>query len=149
MNLEELLPELLPIAIKWAEAVAADAAATGRALSNPELSVAGRVGVRFPERIRLQLLPQLPVPEDPRLADMAQQMGLLGPETTGLTLGYSILVREGHLSTRLLSHECRHVAQYERAGSIAGFLAEYLQSVARVGYYDSPFEEDARAHEVE
>ncbi|VVM08111.1 hypothetical protein [Methylacidimicrobium tartarophylax] len=149
MNLEALLPQLLPIAIKWVETVAADAAATGRALSNPELSVASRVGVRFPERIRLRILHQFPVPEDPRLAEAARQLGLLGPNMAGLTLGYSILVREGHLSTRLLLHECRHVYQYEQAGGIAGFLSEYLRSVARVGYDDSPFEQDARAHEVE
>lgn len=43
----------MPEAITWAEAVATDTAATGHALSNPERSVAGRVDVRFPERIRL------------------------------------------------------------------------------------------------
>ncbi|WP_018289703.1 hypothetical protein [Verrucomicrobium sp. 3C] len=149
MSLEAWLPQLLPGAVAWAETVAADAAATGRALSNSELSVASRVGIRFPEMIRLRILHQFPVPEDPRLEEAARQLGLLGPEMRGLTLGYSILVREGCLSTRLLSHECRHVYQYEQAGGIAGFLSEYLQSVARVGCDDLPFEEDARAHEVE
>ncbi|WP_214096234.1 hypothetical protein [Candidatus Methylacidithermus pantelleriae] len=149
VNLETLFPTLLPKAVAWAERVAADAAAKGRPLSECELQIASMVGVRCPERIRLCVLPQLPVPEDPQLAEAAQQLGLPHPNMRGLTLGYSILVREGHLSTRLLSHECRHVYQYEQAGGIASFLPQYLQSVLRDGYYNSSFEKDARAHEME
>ena len=49
---------------------------------------------------------------------------------------------------RLLSHECRHVFQYEQAGSIALFLPLYLDAIVRVGYENCPFEQDARAHEL-
>ena len=66
----------------------------------------------------------------------------------GLTLGYSILICHGQMCRRLLSHECRHVFQYEQAGSIASFLPRYLESVIQVGYWDCPFERDARAHEL-
>ena len=66
----------------------------------------------------------------------------------GLTLGHSILIRHGRMSRRLLSHECRHVFQYEQAGSIATFLPHYLRSIVQVGYWESPFEKDARDHEL-
>ncbi len=123
-------------------------AAKGRALSNAELLIPRRVDVRFPGRIRLLLVSQMPFSENPQLAEAASQLELLGPKTSGLTLGYSILAGEGCLSDRLLSHECRHVYQCEQAGGIARFLRAYLQSVAGFGYYDSPFERDARIHEV-
>ena len=40
-----------------------------------------------------------------------------------------------------------HVYQYEKAGSIAAFLPQYLQQIAIVGYANAPFEIDAREHE--
>ncbi len=52
------------------------------------------------------------------------------------------------MSRRLLSHEFRHVAQFERAGSIAAFLPVYLESVVQEGYWGCRFEQDARAHEL-
>jgi hypothetical protein len=65
----------------------------------------------------------------------------------GLTLGHSIFICRGHQTRRLLSHELRHVHQYEANGSIAEFLPMYLQQIAEVGYANAPFEIDARAHE--
>jgi hypothetical protein len=40
------------------------------------------------------------------------------------------------------------VSHPEMAGSIAAFLTVYLQQLVTVGYENSPFEIDARAHEV-
>ena len=78
----------------------------------------------------------------------ATQAGLLGPGMVGLTLGHSIFICKGHRTRRLVSHELRHVYQYEQHGSIAGFLPVYLSQVLEVGYQNAPFECDARAHEV-
>jgi len=67
---------------------------------------------------------------------------------SGMTLGHAIFVRRGEESdVRLMSHELRHVAQYEAAGGVAAFLAKHLADLAAHGYEDSPFEVDARAHE--
>jgi hypothetical protein len=65
----------------------------------------------------------------------------------GITFGHGIYIREGTVSNRLVSHELRHVHQYEAAGSIAAFLATYLQQIVTVGYDNAPLELDARAHE--
>ena len=81
------------------------------------------------------------------LKQAAIETGLLGPHMAGLTLGYSILICHGQFTVRLLSHECRHVYQYETFGSIAAFLPAYLQQIAEVGYDKAEFELDARAHE--
>ncbi|MCI0400758.1 MAG: hypothetical protein L0Z68_05600 [Gammaproteobacteria bacterium] len=148
LDLQALLPRLLPHAIAWAEAVAADVAATGTALNARDLAIASAVEVQRPENIRVLMVDRLPLPPDPELQAAAVQTGLLGPTMTGLTLGYSILICHGHMSRRLLSHECRHVFQFERAGSIASFLPAYLGSIVQVGYGNCPFEQDARAHEL-
>ena len=141
------LPRLLPKAIAWAEAEAAQARAVGAPLDAPRLQLARAVGVRKPELVRIVESDSLPLPTDPELRFAALESGLLGPGMIGLTLGYSIFVLSGQSSNRLVSHECRHVHQYEAAGSIARFLPVYLQQIVLRGYDLAPFELDARAHE--
>ncbi|WAS89735.1 hypothetical protein [Nannocystis punicea] len=143
------LVSLGPAAVRWAEAHEAEILRTGLPLDAKMQAVARAVGVRQPERVRLAVVARIPLPEDPDLRQAALSLGMLGPETIGLTLGHGIYVRKRPVSTRLLSHECRHVYQYEQAGSIAAFLADYLQQIATVGYLHAPLEVDARAHEIE
>jgi hypothetical protein len=146
-NLAAELPRLLPKAIAWAESEEAAAQRRGAPLNTNELRLAQTVGVRRPELIRVVEAAALPFPADPELAFAATQTGLLGPHMAGLTLGYAVFIQAGHRSTRLVSHECRHVHQYEVAGSIAAFLPTYLEQIVSFGYEQAPFEVDARAHE--
>jgi hypothetical protein len=147
VNLQALLPTLLPRAIDWAEAQATQAAQSGVALTERGLEIARAVGVSHPERIRVAIVDALPLPDDPGLSAAAIHAGLLGPNMGALTLGYSVFVIRGQETVRLLSHEFRHVYQYEQAGSIAAFLPGYLQQIVTVGYANAPLELDARAHE--
>lgn len=148
MDLRQALPHLLPSAIAWAEAEAKKAAQTGTALTADEEQIAREMGVQRPESVRVAMVDQLPQPQDPALSVAAQQTGLLGPGMAGLTLGYAVFICRGHKTRRLLSHELRHVHQYEQHGSIAGFLPIYLKQIVEVGYADAPLEVDARAHEL-
>ena len=141
------LHRLVPRAVAWAETVAMRVASTGEPLDASGLSDEKAVGVQWPGKIRVAMFDSLPLPSDTELRAAALKNGLLGPTMEGLTLGHSILIRHGRMSRRLLSHECRHVFQYEQAGSIAAFLPLYLQSIVQVGYWESPFEKDARAQE--
>lgn len=147
-DLRAALPLLLPGAIAWAEARAREAAATGVALTEAGADIARRVGVQRPELIRVAVVDTLPLPEDPTLRAAALQTGLLGPRMAAITLGYSVFVVRGQDSLRLLSHEFRHVHQYEAHGSIAAFLPLYLQPIVEVGYDNAPYELDAQAHEL-
>ncbi|MEL7538666.1 MAG: hypothetical protein AAFZ58_14950 [Pseudomonadota bacterium] len=148
LDLAAVLPALLPKAIAWAEHRSAEILKNGVELSARESTLAVAVGVKAPERIRIQSVAAIPVPEDAELASVARASGLLGAGTIGLTLGYGIYVCDGHRSTRLISHECRHVYQYEMAGSIGDFLPVYLQQIVDFGYVDAPYEIDARQHEI-
>jgi len=109
--LQQLLPEILPKAVAWAEEHSAEISALGSALGEAGLSIARRVGVRQPELIRVSMIRQMPFPAAPLLREAAAMTGLLGSGTIGLTLGHGIYIRQGHYSPRLLSHECRHVYQ--------------------------------------
>ena len=147
-DLRSVLPLLLPKTIAWAEEREAEILSAGQTLNVEGLSIARMVGVMSPERIRVTLVDRLPLPSDPQLQQAALATGLLGPNMIGLTLGYGLYICNGHFTPRLLSHECRHVYQYEQAGSIALYLPRYLQQIAEVGYDDAPFEIDARQHEI-
>jgi hypothetical protein len=147
-DLTTLIMNLLPKAIAWVQQQEQYVLELGAALSPSEQALAQAVGVRRPEMIRILVVDQLPFPEDPDLRDVASKYALLGPGTIGVTLGYGILLCRGHdKNPRLLSHEFRHVYQYERLGSIQQFLPVYLRQLAEVGYEDAPLEIDARAHE--
>jgi len=147
VDLRVALPLLLPRAIEWAVARSQEAAACGRSLSEREIAIARAVGVRQPELIRVYVVDSLPLPEDSALRAAALQTGLLGPHMAGLTIGYSVLVCRGNETVHLLSHEFRHVHQYECFGSIGAYLPVYLKQIVDFEYENAPFEIDARAHE--
>lgn len=121
----------------------------GRLLTADEQQLAAMVGVTNPERVYLYEVPTILRPEEPELAALCEQFGFLTQDTIGLTLGYGIYIKQGYCSTRLLSHELRHVHQYEQAGSIAAFLSRYIADIMQFGYVNAPYEIDARAHETE
>src|SRR4030042_5574479 len=101
MDLLAVLPQLLPGAIEGAQAQATHVAAVGLPLNESGHAVARRVGVRYPEQIRIKLVEQLPMPEDPMLKQAAIETGLLGPHMAGLTLGFSIFFCRGEETVAL------------------------------------------------
>ncbi len=146
-DLAAVLPKILPQAIEWGESCSADILSKGKPLTAAGIEVARSVGVLDPQKIRVELVESLPLPDDQMLRDVALQTGLLGPDMAGVTFGHGIYVCRDHVTNTLLAHECRHVFQYEDAGSIAAFLPVYLQEIVQYGYFESPFEADARQHE--
>ncbi|MBA4108969.1 MAG: hypothetical protein C0487_05190 [Leptothrix sp. (in: Bacteria)] len=145
MNLQALIPE----AIAWARAQAQQAARDGKPLAAAGLALAHQVGVKHPELVRLLYVDRLPVPVEPlQLRQAVLQTGMLGPDMVGLTLGHSIFIVHGHEDARLISHELRHVCQYESLGGLEQFIPIYLHQIISVGYNHAPLEQDARHHEV-
>jgi hypothetical protein len=145
--LAQKLPLIFPQAVAWANEQLSRIVREGIPLSAVLLAKAAAVGVSSPEKVRVLEVPFLKAPSDPALNEVAQESGLFGPHMHGMTLGYGIFVCSGKASVRLLTHELRHVHQYEQAGSIEKFLEEYLRQVTTYGYFDAPYEKDARAFE--
>lgn len=143
-----MIDQVVDLACVWGEQQQEYITKHGAKLNSHQIALAARVGVKQPERIRISAVDKIPSPSDERLKRLAEEMNFLGPGTLGITLGYCIYIREGYLDDRLLSHEFRHVYQYEVSGSIRVFIAEYLQQLIQYGYDLSPYEIDARAHEM-
>jgi len=142
------LPLIAERTIAWAQVREADSLKAGVALTHEQVNLSRSVGVKHPERIRIVVVDAIPLPDEPVLRAAAQGVGLSQSWAAGLTLGHAVILRRGfEKEARLLSHEFRHVAQYEAMGGIGPFLVSHLKSLAEVGYEDSPFERDARAHE--
>ena len=141
------LPKLLPQAIEWVELRSAKILSSGWPLSAEGIDVARSVGVLDPKRIRVELVESLPLPDDQMLRDVGLQTGLIDPDMAGGTFGYGICACKDQVTNRLLAHECRHVFQYEVAGSIAAFLRAYLKEIVENGYSKCSFEVDARQYE--
>ena len=146
----DLLPQLMPPAVEWAESQEAAILRDGRGLDAAERRVAAAVGVREPELVRLLVVARIPEPDHhPLLANACATLGFLGAGTAGLTLGRGVYLQKDAfaLSRRLLPHELRHVAQYEEAGGVAAYLARYIPELLQYGYDAAPFEVDARRAE--
>ena len=130
-----VLPTLLPLATRWLQDREAEILAHGTPLSPEQRQDAEAAGVRSPEKIRLQVIREIPLPIHPILAKLARETGLLGPATAGLTLRYGIYIRHDVQSNRELHvHEFVHVGQYERLGSVEAFLIPYLRECIDPGY---------------
>jgi hypothetical protein len=137
------------LAADWAEAYAAQSMEAGAPLTPSQRIFARQVGVRDPSRVRIRVVEELPAPRDPKLVAAAGRIGLMPQAASGMTLGYAVILKRGaERDPRLLSHELRHVAQYEERGGIRPFLAVHIPQLMQFGYEDSPFERDARAHEI-
>lgn len=145
----DLLPDLMPKAVAWASQQEARILRDGQPLGVNQMGMAHAVGVRSPHLVRVLHVPSLPIPEDQDLKAAGMATGLFAPGIVGMTFGYGIFICHGNETRRLLSHELRHVHQYEAAGSINNFLTVYLQQVLQHGYMNAPLEINARANEIE
>lgn len=123
----------------------------GRPLSEAELSVARALGINAPEKIRIEVRRRFPMPDDPRLANAARELGLIfgTDDEAARTQGYAILLKPNFAdSHRLISHELVHVAQYERLGGITPYAREYLIEMLALGYSRAPLEQEAYARQI-
>jgi hypothetical protein len=138
------LPVLLPVACLWAEKQELLMIEEGMPLTEAGLADARRAGVVQPEKIRVIRTETLPQPENEDVLFIAKRIGLFGPRSAGLSVGYGICLRHGFWDDRLtLVHECVHVAQYEKLGGIRPFLSCYLRECIEPGYPFGRLEQEA------
>ncbi len=143
------LVSLMPQIVAWAEEQSDEIARKGSPLSKKGIEIARAMGVTRPELVRVAFVDKIDPPEDGELSAAASETGLISESTAGMTLGHSIVIRnDKREDVGLLSHELRHVHQYEQAGSIKAFLETYVKQVAVHGYPDAPYEVDARKYQL-
>jgi hypothetical protein len=107
------LASLIPKAVAWVIEQSDLIARTGLPLDDAQTAIARSVGVAHPEQIKVLEFDVIPTPNDAELMQAIQTSGLLPPNMAGLTMGHGIYIRHGQVTIRLLSHEFRHVYQYE------------------------------------
>jgi hypothetical protein len=139
------LQALLPLACKWAEEQERTILQSGEPLTQSQLADAKLVGVKYPEKIRLRRVTQVPAPTHPALAAAAAATNLISPATGGMTLRYGIFIRTDCWGNRpILVHEFVHTMQYERLGGFEAFLRPYLlECITPPGYPHGPMEQEA------
>lgn len=136
----------LPWVTWWAWRMERRILRSGRPLTECESAVAARMGVQYPERVRLLTVPEVPMPGAAWMQRLAARFGFDGSQTAGMTLRYGIFIREDCAADpQLVAHECVHTGQYERAGSLARFLRVYLSQCLIDGYCSAALEQEARA----
>jgi hypothetical protein len=144
---QQQLKPLIPALIKWAENESAMAFRLGEPLNQTELEFSRKIGIRFPEKVRLLKSSHVPHPPHPEFLRMAAEIGLDLSQNRGMTLGYAIFVREAFWrELRLVVHELAHTFQYERHGGLS-LLSQFVHEYFIDGYQNSSLEIEARSIE--
>jgi hypothetical protein len=139
--------ELLPQYISWAVATDQEGMKKGQTLSEKELLLADKIGVKSPEKIRIVYVDEVPYPyENEHLKQMGLSLGFIGENiiNEAQVFGYSIYVRKDlDFTFSKLAHELVHVMQIERTGSFSVYALQYLTDLAKYGYAKAPLEVEA------
>lgn len=146
MNMFDLnqFVNLIPKAVLEAKEQEQKILMNGTPLSDSQIEDAKIIPVKYPERVRLLRVNQIPLPEDPELKFVLQAIQLITPYTAGLTIQYGIFIRNDSWNNReIIMHELIHTSQYERLGGIQQFLNQYLTECIQYGYPQAPLEQEA------
>ena len=140
-----LVPLMLPPGCAWIGRQEKRILAEGVPLDPAQLTDARALGIIHPERVRLLVLPRLPLPHNWLVRKLGLWTGTLSEETVGLSARYGIFLRSPyHCDRGLLAHELVHTRQYERLGGVRPFLRQYLRECLTEGYLFAPLEQEAR-----
>jgi hypothetical protein len=132
-----------PGVITWFSQNEVSMLAQGRVLTPKESNAAARAGVKSPEKIRVVLLKNFPMPQDTATRDELVALGVGSNEAAGRVMGYAVLLKpESANDTETMSHEFVHIAQQERLGG-NGFIKRWLVEMKMVGYRHAPLELEA------
>ena len=144
-EVQSKVAHLLPKAEAWYSQTEIQLAPFGRFLTADEVRTAIQLGVAEPEKVRVVVLEEFPMPKDEQLLAEAKKYGLGGWAEGGRSNGRVILLkpRVAH-SPVVLRHELVHLAQQDRMGR-TGFLRRYLIELEMMGYARSPLELEAYA----
>lgn len=148
INPQEII-SLIPNASKWVEKQEAIILAYGVPLTEKQISIASKIGIKNIDKIRLLQMELIPEPEDSILNEASKAIGFISVDTLGITYRYGIYIRHDFWENeRLIIHELTHTLQYERLGGITEFLNQYIKECIYYGYDKSPLEIEAKTMET-
>lgn len=118
---------------------------SGRHLNDDEVEWAKLVGVKDTDRVKIVNVEEMPKPPEQLKELSLKHLNL--KHAAGLTIGWTIFIKDTYYSRKLVQHELRHVYQIESLG-LKDFLMKYVEEVMTIGYHDCPLEKDAVAASV-
>ncbi len=137
---------LLPQYIEWALKTDQKGLEIGKPLNEQELALAAEIGVKYPEKVRVVYVDEVPFPyENFALKVFGEAVGLVGEGiiNNAQVFGYSIYARRDFVLNRpKLAHELVHVLQIERA-SLDEVVTQHFFDMAEYGYDQAPLEVEA------
>ncbi|MGA8516419.1 MAG: hypothetical protein WB821_16775 [Burkholderiaceae bacterium] len=102
---------MLPKAFAWYEKSEGKLLTQGRPLSQIETRTAIALGAAHPERVRVVVLRNFPMPTKPILLNEAKRFGFGSRFEIGRTMGYAILIKpQGARDPTVVAHALVHVA---------------------------------------
>jgi hypothetical protein len=146
MTNPQIIDELLPLAVQWAQSQEELILSRGAALTPQHNADAQRAGVQDCARVRVLVVERLPLPDNERLAAVARGRNIVTTATRGAGMGHGVIIRADCWGDReLLVHQFVHVAQSERLGSLERFVEQYLRErLTSASFTIGPLEEEAR-----
>jgi len=136
--------ELFKVAVQWVYDQEQFILEKGIGLTTDLKIDAYQVGVKKIEKVRLFKVDAIPIPSDPKLKNVLDDIRLLNSSTIGASYRYGILIKSEHwLDRKLIVHELVHTMQYERFGSIEAFLEQYIAECIKPGYPMGALEQEA------
>jgi hypothetical protein len=130
--------------VKWAEAKEKVILEHGIALPPQYMEDARSIGVRFPEKVWIYEVPQIPIPKHPVLKSAVKATQLISPATVELSLGYGIFIHSNYSNDRyIVVHELVYTMQCEGLGGLYAFLKKYMWECIEIGYPQAPVEQEA------
>ncbi len=136
--------ELFALAVQWVKEQELYILKNGIELTTDLKIDAYQVGVKDIEKVRLLKVDKIPLPSDPKLNNVLDDIRLLNNSTIGTSYRYGILIKKEHwLKRKLVVHELVHTMQYERLGSIENFLKSYINECIDPGYPMGALEQEA------
>ena len=91
--------------------------------------------MKYPERVRIYEVPQIPIPKHPILRAAAEATQLISAATIGISLRYGIFIHNNFSKDRYtIAHELVHTMQCEKFGGFYPFLKKYLWECIEIGY---------------
>ena len=134
---------LLPQYIEWAHKTDQKGLEIGKPLNEQELALAAEIGIKYPEKVRVVYVDEVPFPyENFALKVFGETVGLVGEGiiNNAQVFGYSIYARKDFVLNRpKLAHELVHVLQIERA-SLDEVVTQHFFDMAEHGYDQAPLE---------
>jgi len=140
-KVDKLIDEVLVFALK-SEAYALE---HGRKLTVSETKYAKSIGVKHPEKVRVMISSDFPVPTNKEVLKGFKELGFDSMLVAGVTYRYGIYIKSSWLVSKeyVLAHELIHVRQVEKTNNWKKYLRQYLIQAFSYEYFEMPYEHEA------